>query len=1107
MPLRYAIPFSSPQGRRKITRKLYTKLKHNQADDVPIPNPTVLEIKFYLKTHRRCRTIFVNNSDVPHRGFPIISLKHTSRFITSQLEAQRLTDKHRQSAQLSAILAVLSEYLAADPIQTVSTPTLFFWRNTDRRRTFYLFAYLSHPMEARTYSAAELQALRRSQASETSHCLLARLKSDPEFDEFVTKDKGNITQAPGRAPKKPKGISSASTESDEILYRGKTVPRQPVQPIPPGSNIQWKYRGRTGSEINSSDPLPAPTGLDRQSSEGFQRFFKAVVSPTHVRVTASGRIVPNTRNSVSPTTKWDKERLPVDAQFSAEPPLKETKVDAAFAPAGNQLHTSMVTPMYQPQPVVYQQMGMSIPVYHPMQATMQHGFAYPYGFAPLAAPIPNTSYNQLPEGEQRIQVAGGGGRQNGAENDNKPRHASVRISPPDQFEQNRPFYVNGQLVFPAAGMNPGTMPHIVPNHYFAPSIVPAVAHPDQRMSAANHSTCNIPLATNLNAPVPQQYSGAQDRNTAPQSALTSIGSSSGAVPPLSSIRPSEITRKQLEGLRVSLKYYIGQLQFNKHQIDEPWVFAQAQKVRDNIKQFEHNLQIQLRYEMEHYPNMEPTPRHISEMVIPCNTPSRPPSIRHTQASGSSHHGSIRSVGLGPCPKHFQPQHAGTSNRGSHKPNRAAVGINSNKTDNSTTHIDALEAAVIQKLSAPDATPEQRAMLEAITRPLNPKYDPKTAIGQQFSSENSSLRDSSSQGGPPLDNKQMQGQAQPSGVCLQSQQGGREVSQSGGIYNTNGSAPYMGQVNRNGLTVPYLVGNLPPGADPWTYRGHDFVYARELTEAEKQARNVYWGKLAGKGTGLPKFDGKDFYPASPQKVTEGRTQNPKIPLGQPEIDFGFELRRSEIDPFRYSRDANSIRSYESGRKFSKAIPIVAPPDLDAKAHARGSAVCKVKADEGADEMDKLGRSLQGCKMSSPEGLTTKHPEKKKSPTLSRRAVERSSVKSGHDLWQTMLKKGSTSGNVLPGTVSSTTAIGYLPQYTGNAIASLGPTISNVSPAHVSPNADDKLVEFEGPHVAMEKVGENCPPSSAPSMEHDITKDLHQRMLRDAERRGVIGSDWQ
>jgi hypothetical protein len=108
---------------------------------------------------------------------------------------------------------------------------------------------------------------------------------------------------------------------------------------------------------------------------------------------------------------------------------------------------------------------------------------------------------------------------------------------------------------------------------------------------------------------------------------------------------------------------------------------------------------------------------------------------------------------------------------------------------------------------------------------------------------------------------------------------------------------------------------------------------------------------------------------------------------------------------------------------------------------------------------------------------------------------------------MLKKGSASGHALPGAVSSTTATGYLPQYSGNAIASFGPMAPNGSPALASPNTDDKFTEFEGPRLATEKVGENCPPSSAPSIEHDITKDLHERMLRDAERRGVIGSDWQ
>ncbi|KAI0186583.1 hypothetical protein EV127DRAFT_345907, partial [Xylaria flabelliformis] len=795
-------------------------------------------------------------------------------------------------------------------------------------------------------------------------------------------------------------------------------PRQTSQP---GSNTQWKYRGRTGSEINSSDPLSAPTGLDKQSSEGFQRFFKAVVSPTHVRVTAGGRIVPNTRNSVSPTTKWDKERLPIDAHNSVEP-NKETRVEPVFASANNQVPPPMVAPIYQ-QPVIYQQMGMPIPLYHPMQAPMQHGFAYPYGFAPLAAPVSNTQYLPLSEGEQRTQVAGSVGKQDG-ENDNKPRRAPVKLSPPEQFDQNRPFYANGQLVFPPAGLGPGPMPPMVSNnHFFAPGVMPAAAHTDPRMVAVNHPSSNMPIVTGSNGPPPQPYSG--DRSSAPQPILTQAGPPSGTMPPLSSIRPSEITRKQLENLRNSLKYYVGQLQFNRHQIDEPWVFAQAQKLRDGIKQFEHNYQMQIRFEMEHYPNMEPTPSHISELAMRCNTPSRPPSIRHTPASGSSHHGSIRSIGPASSSKHSQLQQVGTSNRGSSKPNRAA------------------------------------AMLEAITRPLNPKYDTKALTAQQFFSDNSSSKDSSIQPALIGENKQMQ------------QRRDGHIMQPGAAYLANTNPPYIARANGNRVAIPYLVGNYPPGADPWTYQGHEFVYARELTEAEKQARNTYWGKLPSKGTGLPKFDGKDFYPASPQKGIEdkGRGLERSKQAGG---DFTVEVKRSELDPFRSSRDANSIRSYESGRKFSKAIPIVAPPEVGKKAPADVATV-KAKTSEGVEgteEVDKL-----------------------------------SHVKSGHDLWQSMLKKGSTSASVLPSAISATTATGYLPQYAGNAIASFGPTISNGSPARVSPNADDKLIELEGPRVAMEKIGENCPPSSAPSMEHDITKDLHQRMLRDAERRGVIGSDWQ
>ncbi|GAP88986.2 hypothetical protein SAMD00023353_3400670 [Rosellinia necatrix] len=1033
------------------------------------------------------------------------------------------------SWKLFTVLVVLREYLVTDPTKTPSIPTLFFWHDTDRRRTFYLFAYMDHPMEARTYSAAELLDLRRSDGCDALREVKEKLEADPEYNEVAPKDKGNITQAQTRASKKSKVICSSSNESDEIVYQSKNPNRQSNQPTQHGSDVQWKYRGRTGSEVTSSDPIPAPTGLDKQSSEGFQRFFKAVVSPTHVRVTAGGRIVPNTRNSVSPTTKWDQERAPTDSQNPVES-TKGAKAEPIFAPANSHLLAPIVTQAYQNQPVVYHHMGVQIPVYHPMQPPMQppmhppmqpamqppmqHGFGYPYAYAPITAPVPNASYLPFPENEQRAQVAaGGGGRQNGGENDNKPQRGPIAISPAVQFDQSRPFFFNGQMVFPSAGMGSGPMPHMAPNHYFQHSAMPAAPQHDPRMAAMNHLSPSMSMAMGPNALPPQLYPTASERipatQQAPTQAATPAGPSPGGAPPVSSIRPSEITRKQLEGLRTSLKYYIGQLQFNRHQIDEPWVYAQAQRVRQSIKQFEHNFQLQLRFEIENYPNMEPTPRHISEMTMPAITPSRPPSNRQSHASGSSQHDSIRSINQQhPGSRNFQPPQQGvTANRVCPRPNRAAVGINSNRTDNSTAHIDALEAAVIQRLSAPGATPEQKLMLEAITRPLNPQHDVKIQAGQQSSSGNSSSKNSFVHLTHPGETKQQQGQTQLTGAYVQNHPGNGEAVQHEGAYLANGIAPPVAPASGNRLCVPYLVGNYPPGTDPWTYQGHEFVYARELTDAEKQARNAYWGKLSVAGTGLPKFDGKDFYPASPQKAVDSKSSIRNGTQGQPEPDFGAELRRSEIDPFRSSRGASSIRSYESTRKFSKAIPIVAPPDAQKKDVVKKPTKSEAKANENGKEQEKLAQSFEACKLSSSGDNSTRNSEKKKSPSLSRRALERSSVKSGHDLWQSMLKKGSTSGNVVPGTVSSTNATGYLPQYAGNAIASLGPTISNVSPARASPNADDKFIELEGPHAAMGKVGENCPPSSAPSLENDATKELHQHMFRDAERRGVIGSDWQ
>lgn len=57
---------------------------------------------------------------------------------------------------------------------------------------------------------------------------------------------------------------------------------------------RWRLHRRDVTS-SSEQPLSAPESKCLQVSENFRKFYKAVVTPTHVRVTAGGRIVPNYR--------------------------------------------------------------------------------------------------------------------------------------------------------------------------------------------------------------------------------------------------------------------------------------------------------------------------------------------------------------------------------------------------------------------------------------------------------------------------------------------------------------------------------------------------------------------------------------------------------------------------------------------------------------------------------------------------------------------------------------------------------------------------------------------------------------------------------------------
>ncbi|RYP55789.1 hypothetical protein DL771_012380 [Monosporascus sp. 5C6A] len=994
--------------RKKITKKLYKQLGQNQAHDTPIPAPTQFGIKFYLKNHRHVNQIVIEN-DPDSQDFSAEPPAMLSKFILSQLEAQKIANVSRPSNELLAVLVVTSEFLAKDPLEPPSYPTLFVWHSSYNHRTYCLFAYLTCPMESRIYSASELLELRGSHSPDT---VLDKLKLNPDIVEIV-KGTATLPLLQSKRPKKAKEDVSSSTESeDRILFKGK----KQDQSI--NGEMEWKYRGRSGSEVNSTEPLSAPTGLDAQQSEGFQRFFKAVVSPTHVRVTAGGRIVPNTRATASPTTKWDKNRVEHEAPGTVD-----------------------ITKNEKPAP---------------------------------------------------IAQADGAGKDNS-------QPAQVKISPPEQFDQTKPFFYNGHFLYPAMGATPmqGLPPAFIPNPYLAPGVIGShAALAAARMGPMGQLPSALPM---LGPPgyLPGPYGVApaaggirvaqQSANQQPKPVV---------MPPISSIRPSEITRHQLNQLRAAARYYENQLMYNKHQIDEKSTREQVHAIRAKIAQFDHDLKMQLSFEAAYYPKQtqaqssESTaavPAREAQEAAPCNAPSETSSVKENRSDTVSQNGSIRSGKCIPPLRQERPcDHSRSRAKGFR--NRNTIGINSFRSEsNSSAALDALEAHIKLKLKLEK---EKKGCLPSAAA-LAPPFQPGTAP-----SAPSASGDGRNESQPWL-TAEYNHQWQSAKSYPQDQRGSWDTMQSTNTYLASDSTPAEVPFSTrtfapSSYSAPYLVGKLPQGVNPYSARGSDYVYARELTEEEKRARHVYWGQVPTKGTGLPKFDGKDFYPPSPAKMDDKPPADPLVPTGQPGIDYAFQLSSAESDPFRSSRDGASIRSQESSQKLSRAIPIINPDGLG----RRGTS----KTPKDLDRAD-------ASKLLWPANSSVKSASDRNPTASSRRGIERLSNKSGRDLWQTVLKKGSASGTALPSAISSTTATGYLPQYFGHAAASLSPAILNAtgSPAR---GVEAKLAELDSstPQVTADKLGENRPPRDGSGPESDTTKDIRERMLRDAERRGVIGSDW-
>lgn len=622
-----------------------------------------------------------------------------------------------------------------------------------------------------------------------------------------------------------------------------------------GTESEWRYRGRTDSDAIGAQPISAPTGLAAQKDEGFQRFYRAVVSPTHVRVTAGGRIVPNTRGSPSPTTRWPRDKPTMEAvtnnsrssnreslhqgQFAMPQPIGFFPPHAmipGFAPGMVPLPTGPA-----PYPIMPWHVGFNLGGAIGMAS---HPMSHVQGLMAMPPPPPNSANNDRQS-------------ETGASENATP----TRVVASDHCDPTRPHIHNGQWMVPSgSAFHPFALG---PHHGFLgpPMLSPMAAGqrfmPSHIMAPVPQGNGQIPQAQATGVPLPMQ-----PYTTVPNFALP-------AGQHQSSIRASQITKRQLSVLRASLKWTEDQLQYNKHQIDERTMELHAQSLRHSIEHFE-KIQDEQAANENRCVAKDQYQGDLSDSVSADEDQSKSP-VTSSSAKPENSADSFSSL----------PDEASIVRADKGMLNTQRIAFPSNH-DGATIQA----APNSQSMGAADETSaSKKSSALPVTAALAPPFQPR-AVGNQSASDDL-----------------------PHSINIQP------------IYEENVSPK------------PYLVGELPIGMSAERARDTDYVYPRQLTEDELRARHMYWGKAPHHlQSGLPKFDGKDFYPPSPdssQSPNNDSDLNRKFNSVMAKVlETGSSGRdgETETDPFQSSRRTphpfgrgGMVTSIESGSSQISTAP--------------------------------------------------------------------------------------------------------------------------------------------------------------------------------------------
>jgi hypothetical protein len=433
-----------------------------------------------------------------------------------------------------------------------------------------------------------------------------------------------------------------------------------------------------------------------------------------------------------------------------------------------------------------------------------------------------------------------------------------------------PFYYNGQLMYPV-GAFPAPMGNpMVPFH------VVGIPHGVAPQLPGHYVQQQQPTQTSLTTTGPSHTPSAHSLSGIPpvvnHIVPANANFNAASAPPISSIRPSDITMKQIASFKQNLKYHVDQLQYNRHQIDEKEMEKRIQTIQGHIQKFEATLKTQLEYEAAHFkagqgredkkPSQPITAPEEHSSMPPALVPLEyraPVSKKETDDAVNrrvtlSTYGLNTSIGEGGKVMFRSPAEQAFSNtnglpNGTSLPSDAALAPIFQPRGYASTWTGSKYAR------------EMKAYEEA----------EKRLVAESKSLEHMRLGDQRSVSQPF---------AAPMAPAAQAQRNHNDSDNSGRSGSSGTKLSNFG--------VPYLLGTLPKGVNPRTARDQDYVYKRPLTEEERRARFLYWGKAPKSAVrGLPKFDGKHFYPPSPVKERSA----------EPARESGCRTTDSDCDPFR------------------------------------------------------------------------------------------------------------------------------------------------------------------------------------------------------------------